>query len=41
LQERQICDVAATTGGMPVFPTRATTTFTDCPTDVDVLFTGG
>jgi transcriptional regulator GlxA family with amidase domain len=26
--------------GMPVFPTRATTTFTDCPTDVDVLFTG-
>jgi transcriptional regulator GlxA family with amidase domain len=26
--------------GMPAFPTRATTTFADCPTELDVLFTG-
>ncbi len=26
--------------GIPTFPTRATTTFADCPADVDVLFSG-
>ena len=26
--------------GLPTFPTRATTTFADCPTELDVLFTG-
>ncbi|WP_205215255.1 DJ-1/PfpI family protein [Amycolatopsis albispora] len=26
--------------GLPTFPTRPTTTFADCPRDVDVLFTG-
>jgi transcriptional regulator GlxA family with amidase domain len=26
--------------GVPTFPTRATTTFADCPADLDLLFTG-
>lgn len=26
--------------GIPTFPTRATTTFADCPAELDVLFTG-
>jgi transcriptional regulator GlxA family with amidase domain len=26
--------------GVPTFPTRATTTFADCPVDLDVLFSG-